>query len=379
MRLSRFQFWSQLALVVLLGTVNADARQRGVVNKLTLAPATARAGTTITATVTGDNPCGAVHIDWGDGTAVTHPISELPMTRTHAYAAAGTYRVRARGMGNCDGEAPGDVQIEAPPPGPSAPRLTAFMVASPAVIGTPVRMTVQGEGVCQVAVAYGDGNTQELSVQLPHTFTHTYATPRAYNVTASATPPCEGGRHTARLEVVRGNAAPRLSGIAVKADPAAAHGTATIDIAGSGTCSYVLDYGDGNNERRTGALPDRVQHVFPPSGTFLVVATADPPCEGRAQGTFAVKRAGSGIERLVVSPAQALTGARVSIAIEGHGTCGVTVDFGDGNEESIEAALPARIFHRYARPGRYEVFAWTASPCRGDASAIVQVRRPERE
>ena len=53
-------------------------------------------------------------IDWGDGTAITHPIVDLPTTRTHAYPLGGSYTVRARGMGNCDGDVTATVRIEGP-------------------------------------------------------------------------------------------------------------------------------------------------------------------------------------------------------------------------------------------------------------------------
>ncbi len=373
MRMSPFIVVGPLMLAALFDPAAAAAGQRGVVNGLSVTPSTARTGTEITATVTGVNPCGAVLVDWGDGTAVTHPIVTVPITRTHVYATAGRYRVTARGQGNCDGEAQAAVRIDAPP-ATGRPQLRGFTVSSPGAVGTPVEMTVQGEGVCSVAVAFGDGNTQELSVELPHTFRHVYAVPRPYNVTASATPPCEGGRHTVRLDVGGRAVAPRISGIAVTPNPGAAPGTTTIQVAGTGPCSYLLDYGDGNNERRTVTLPDRVQHVYPAAGKFIVSATAEPPCEGKMQETHAVGRRGRTIDRLVVSPSPAQIRSRVTISIEGRGTCPITVDFGDGNEESIEAALPAQVFHRYARPGRYEVFAWTQSPCSGDASAVIQVQ-----
>ena len=375
MRLTAVPSYSLVLLVTLIGTANADASQRGVVNGLAVTPDRAQTGTRITATVTGVNPCGAVFVDWGDGTAVTHPISELPTTQTHTYSAAGAYTVKARGMGNCDGEASAAVRIDAPPAPPIRRQLTAFAVSSPGVRGTPVNMTLDGQGACRVAVAFGDGNTQEFSVELPHTVTHVYGMPGAYNVTASAMPPCEGGRHTARLEVTSRPAAPRLTGLTVRPDRAARQGTAIIEVAGTGSCSYLLEYGDGNRERRTATLPDRVQHVYPPGGSFAVVATAEAPCEGKVQETLAADRPGAGIERLVVSPDPARTRSRVSLRIEGRGTCRVTVDFDDGNEQSIEGQLPLRIFHTYARPGRYEIWATTVSPCSGDARTLLQVRR----
>jgi hypothetical protein len=78
---------------------------------------------------------------------------------------------------------------------------------------------------------------------------------------------------------------------------------------------------------------------------------------------------------VLVSPARARARTRVGITIEGRGMCKVFVDFGDGNEQTVQGQLPSRISHTYARPGRYEVFVWTEAPCNGDASGVVQIDR----
>ena len=367
---------ASLSLLLVLWVTAPAAAQRGAITNLAVTPGAARTGMTISAAVTGLNPCGAVFIDWGDGTAITHPIVDLPTTHTHAYSLGGSYTIRARGMGNCDGDLTATVRIEGPGPGTQS-KLTGFSVASPGGQDESVRMRMEGQGTCNVSVEFGDGNTQEFSVQLPHTFTHVYSAARGYNVTAAARPPCEGGRHTARLEVEAGGggaAAPRVSGLTVRQTPGTP-GAATIQVAGNGTCSYLLEYGDGNNERRNSALPDRVRHVFPAGGTFVVVATAESPCRGRVQDTLTIARSGGAIEKVVISPTRARARASVNVTIEGRGTCKVFVDFGDGNEQTVQGQLPSRISHTFARPGRYEVFVWTEAPCSGDASGVVQIDR----
>ena len=63
-------------------------------------------------TVRGTNPCGAVNLDYGDGSgAVTHAISQLPVTIPHEYNRAGEFRIRARGQGNCDGDVFAEVNV----------------------------------------------------------------------------------------------------------------------------------------------------------------------------------------------------------------------------------------------------------------------------
>ena len=86
-------------------------QQRGAVSSVRVS---APQSGVVAVTVSGTNPCGAVNIDYGDGAAITHPISRLPMTVRHEYTQAGEYQVRARGMGNCDGVAAASVRLNAP-------------------------------------------------------------------------------------------------------------------------------------------------------------------------------------------------------------------------------------------------------------------------
>jgi len=80
---------------------NGDWRpgQRGIV----------AVGAVLSVTVSGTNPCGAAHINYGDGTAITYAITGLPVTQTHTYDKPGTYAIVPRRMGNCDGEATIDI------------------------------------------------------------------------------------------------------------------------------------------------------------------------------------------------------------------------------------------------------------------------------
>jgi hypothetical protein len=74
------------------------------VNRVVVSAPTIRAGDTVKITASGTNPCGAVRVDYGDGTeAITHAITEIPATVQYTYTRPGEYRIRAEGMGNCDG------------------------------------------------------------------------------------------------------------------------------------------------------------------------------------------------------------------------------------------------------------------------------------
>ena len=113
------------AALIGLSFATVLAGQRGVVTGLRLSAETVEPGTAVTLTASGTNPCGAVSLDYGDGKTVTHPISELPANVTYVFSTPGTYRVVARGMGNCDGETSSTVRVieprrAAPPPAPPA-------------------------------------------------------------------------------------------------------------------------------------------------------------------------------------------------------------------------------------------------------------------
>src|SRR5687768_11639783 len=75
-----------------------------------------------------------------------------------------------------------------------------------------------------------------------------------------------------------------------------------ITLVGSGPCTYALDYGDGNTERRTADLPDRVRHTYPADGEYLVVATPEAPCEGVARAKLDVRAINRGVWGLSAEP-----------------------------------------------------------------------------
>ena len=103
---------TKIATAVLLSLAFAP-QQRGWVSSV-IPAADANTGV-VQITVRGTNPCGAVNLDYGDGSgAVTHAISQLPVTIPHEYNRAGEFRIRARGQGNCDGDVFAAVNVTRP-------------------------------------------------------------------------------------------------------------------------------------------------------------------------------------------------------------------------------------------------------------------------
>lgn len=288
-----------LTLAAAILTFAAPDAVAGTVTRVAVSPERITAGGTVTITVSGTNPCGAAHLVYGDGEAVTYAITGLPYTQSHVYARPGTYTITGRGMGNCEGETTATVTVAPvpqapappppPPPAPPATQITAVeMAPKPGRVGEPVTIAVKGNGTCTYEVHYGDGNAQEVTGELPQQFRHTYARPDNYTVIVKPAPPCTG-RFTEVLPVVAEAQQPRLSRVLISPSPANSGQPVDITIEGAGTCGYTLEFGDGNDETRSAALPDRVRHVYPVGGFYMVVARAVAPCIGLARARVEVR------------------------------------------------------------------------------------------
>jgi hypothetical protein len=298
-----------LGLIAVATSVAFAAGQDSTVLGVSAKPNTVRAASPVTATATGKGLCGAVHIDWGDGTAITYPTSTLPVSQSHSYQYGGSYTIRAQGMGNCSGQATTTIRVEGPPP-PAAPAPPAPPAAPPA--------PAKGASIVSVDVST-PGDAEQPSMR-------------------------------------------------------------AIRVAGTGTCAYKLDFGDGNSEGRNAPLPDVVRHNYPAPGRYRVVATASAPCAGSARSSVVVGDSDpdAGRVRGRVSAVDVATDARtdtpVVINLQGSGYCKVTVDFDDERQREITATLPARVTHRFENRGDYQIVAWAHSPCTGGGSADLRVR-----
>jgi hypothetical protein len=180
------------------------------------------------------------------------------------------------------------------------------------------------------------------------------------------------------LGLVAGTAAaqstPRITRIEFSPAPPEGGGI-VITVVGSGQCTYTIDYGDGTTERRSASLPDRVEHAYKADNEYTVVATPEPPCEGVVRARLDIRPIKEGIWRLSVEPGPSTEAPEVIVTVEGRGTCTVRLEFGDGKEQKLEGALPAKVTHRYGAAGSYELHAIAESPCRGDLRLNIDVSR----
>ena len=363
----------------------APAARAGTVTSVTASQRTIAVGVTITVKVNGTNPCGAAHIIYGDGDAITYAITGLPVDQTHVYQKAGTYTIIARGMGNCDGEATTTLTVSAPPESPPPARSRASITAveitpSPGRVQEPIAVVTRGTGPCVYDVQYGDGTTEQVNARLPEDTHHTYANPGRYVVIVRPNPPCVG-KFSEVLQVVQGAPAEpaRITHIVASPTPGGTGQPLAVAVHGSGTCPYDIAYGDGNTQEVNGPLPQSTSHVYSQPGRYAIVVKAHPPCAGRFTEAVQIGSAtptGPRITRVSAGPTPATPRQPVTLTVDGAGTCAVTIDYGDGNSDSKSMALPESLRHVYSAPGVYTVVVAPAREgCTGSGRVTFEVRR----
>lgn len=103
-----------------------------------------------------------------------------------------------------------------------------------------------------------------------------------------------------------------------------------------------------------------------PTGRYTIVATPVPPCSERRAATLDIDiRQQQTITAIDVEMAAGEPSSVRSITIRGSGRCSYTLDYGDGNSDTREAALPDVVRHTYPADGRYTIVATARPPCSG--------------
>ncbi len=179
-----------MTLVVSLPVLRSDPIRAGVV-AVSVSPASPTVNQAATVTVTGQDPCGAVHIDFGDGIAQTYPITGLPFITQHTWSTTGSKTITATGQGNCTGQATVTLQVTQSRGGVVA---VSIAPASPSV-NQAATVTITGQNPCGAAIInFGDGGIAQTThfTSLPFSTQHTWTTPGAKTVTAIGQGTCTG-------------------------------------------------------------------------------------------------------------------------------------------------------------------------------------------
>jgi hypothetical protein len=259
-----------------------------------MTPTPARTQEPVAVTVRGNGSC-TYEVQYGDGTA-EQVEGRLPENTHHTYAKAGRYVVIVRPTPPCAGKFTQVLEV-ADAPGRVPARITRLVLSpSPAAAGQATALTVDGEGACAYDIHYGDGATEAVSGPLPRRTRHVYR-PGRYVVVVKAQPPCTGNVSevlqvadaTAQTPPTDSDA--RITGVIVRPRVPAVRQPVRLTIDGEGTCTFRIDYGDGNADSRSMRLPASLRHVYAaPDRYTVVVAPDDSQCAGSGRVSFDVRR-----------------------------------------------------------------------------------------
>ena len=148
-----------------------------------------------------------------------------------------------------------------------------------------------------------------------------------------------------------------------------------INVAGRGACAFTLNFGDGNHQDVNGPLPQRLNHTYALAQTYTVIVAPVAPCAGKFTERLQVTaRGGERISGLTIDPFPSDVGRVVTIVVEGAGTCGYRLEFGDGNHEDRSKPLPDRLQHVYNAPGSYVIAVAASGTCEGKTERRLDVR-----
>ena len=261
--------------------------------------------------------------------------------------------------------------------------------AASVAVGVPLPVTASGTNPCGAAfIDYGDGTAITYAITgLPTTQSHAYQKPGTYAIVARGMGNCDG-EATARIEVTGPPAPPppsppppstpaasEILGLGFTPKVGIVRQPVAINVVGRGPCRYLLDFGDGNQQEMNGELPQRINHTFAVAQTYTVIAAPVAPCVGKFTERLQVAaRGGERITGLTVDPATASVGRSVTIVVEGVGTCGYRLEYGDGNHEDRTRLLPDRLRHVYNAPGSYLLTVAASGTCEGRAQRTLDVR-----
>jgi hypothetical protein len=257
--------------------------------------------------------------------------------------------------------------------------------------GQSVSVTVSGSNPCGAAnVNWGDGNAITYAITgLPSTHSHSYSQAGTYSIVARGMGNCDGEATTsvrvtapapppaAPPPAAAPPSGPVITNVSFTPSPAVARKGLTIDIEGKGACAFVVEYGDGNKQTFQRTLPARVTHTYGAPGEYRVIVGPTAPCSGKFTQTLRVQpQGGASIDGLQISPSQPRVRDSVAIKVLGTGVCAYRIDFGDGNSEDRNHALPDTVPHVYSAADSYTISVEASAGCSGGTRRSLTVTPP---
>ena len=267
--------------------VSVSARD---VQSVSVSPSALTAGATATITVYGSTVCGAVTINYGDGTAITYAISGLPISRTHVWATGGWKTVTATGQSSCIGQASTSVYVNTPPNVNLTSPVNGNTYDGPASIGVAATASDADGSVTQVAF-YANGTWLGTDTTAPYSLTWSNVPIGTYTVTAVAIDNAGASTSAAATVTVVNPGPSRLTSIVVSPSPVGVGQSATVIVYGTNPCGAVqVNFGDGQAPvMPITELPYVVNHVWYSPGTYTLTAIGHGNCAGQVSTTLVVQ------------------------------------------------------------------------------------------
>ena len=264
----------------------------------------------------------------------------------------------------------------------AAGTVTAVKAMASALVGATVRSRSPAQP-CGAAIDYGDGTAITYAITgLPTAQTHAYPKPGVFAIVARGMGNCDGTA-TARIEITGMIVPPpppvdtpnAILGVGFTPKIGVVRQPVAINVTGRGACAFTIDFGDGNQQDFNGPLPQRVNHTYAVARIYTVIVAPAPPCTGKFTERLQVAtRAGERITALTIDPMPGRVGQTVTIVVEGVGTCGYRIEYGDGNNEDRSKPLPDRLHHVYNAPGSYAIKVAASGRCEGATERTLEVR-----
>jgi len=254
--------------------------------ELSVSPANPREGQLATVTVAGSPSCGAVELNYGDGTVITYALSGLPTSRTHIWASSGSKTVIATGQGNCVGTATTTVAVA----GNAHPVVSLTAPPAGAVFVDPATVTLTADAQdadgAIVRVEFYDGATLIGSSVAPP-FTIAWSPqPGSHSVSAKA----YDDSNAMTASAVRAISVVHLAGVTLNPATVVQGQPTTITVSGSNGCGAVqIDYGDTTViTYPLSGLPFTQTHTYGTVGAKSITASGQGNCLGQAAATLTV-------------------------------------------------------------------------------------------
>ena len=317
-------------------------------------PGSAAVGATFTASFASLDPAASYSLNWGDSSTDT-VSGQTSGTRTHVYAAPGTFSVTFTPPGAAPTVVPVTVTFPTP---------TLNVSPASGTVGQTFTATV-GNTVSGVSYTldWADGTTQTVTAN--GTQTHSYAAAGTYAVKLSAP-----GLAPVVAPVTVSNPAPTL-GVSPGTAAVGETFTATLGNLVSGV-SYTLDWGDSATDTVTGSGTATRTHSYSAPGTY-------PLRFSERGGPPAVASA------VVTPPAVTLSVTPASLPVGGSVTASVgrtlpnlsyTLDWGDGTTQMLGGSASYTQAHTYPAPGTFVVRVSASGVAPATAAVSVSAQTP---